>query len=336
MRRRWISLLSVVVMLALGASTVQATEVFLPWSTPVKVEGMSAVRLSAVWYKDQLHIAHGGKDSDAVWHAWWDGKQWMTNRVSNLDGRGTPALVVYQNTLHMIYKGDNNTLWHATSEGHNWTPRGKIPGQKSHYNPSVVLYPYGNQYASSPGGQGGEVLWMWHGGGSKDSKRDEWFSFFDGAAWTPDMKMTGVAENTQALCMHGALLYRASVYFSGITVLSFSSAGWLPTGAKPKDGHSTTPVCLVSDGSDLFMFYRHSRAGSGKPEPIHASVLKGTSWENPWPVKDFLASDSPVVVAVPGKKKQFHLLFTRNKEIYLSSTLTLQPGLKPVMVVPAK
>jgi hypothetical protein len=323
-------------MLTLGASTVQATEVFLPWSTPVKVEGMSAVRLSAVWYKDQLHIAHGGKDSDAVWHAWWDGKQWMTNLVSNLQGRGTPALAVYQNTLHMIYKGDDNTLWHATSEGRNWTPRGKIPGQKSHYNPSVVCYPNGNMYASSSGGQGGEVLWMWHGGGSKDSKRDEWFSFFDGGAWTPDMKMTGATENTQALCMHGALLYRASVYFSGITVLSFNSNGWLPTGEKPKDGHSTTPVCLVSDGSDLFMFYRHSQSDSGKPEPIHASVLKGISWENPWPVKDFLASDSPVVVAVPGKKKQFHLLFTRNKEIYLSSTLTLQPGLKPVMVVPAK
>ncbi|MBI5894884.1 MAG: hypothetical protein HZB24_02330 [Desulfobacterales bacterium] len=332
MRHKLIALLSLISLLTIDTLPVQAAGGLSMFGTPVKVEGMAADRLSAVWYKDQLHVVHGGKNSDAIWHARWDGRQWSTNLVSNLPGRGTPALAVFQGKLHMVYKGDNDTLWHATSEGRNWTSRGRIADQKSQYNPSMAVYPFGNPFT----GQAGEMLWMWHGGGSKDTKRDVWFSFFDGSSWNDDVKMTGVSENTLGLCMHDRYLYRSSVYASGVNIMEFvGNSGWRPMETVPQGAKSTTPVSLVTDGDRLYTFYRHSRSEAGTEAPIHASVYTDRKWETPFPVQNFVSSDSPVAVAVPGKKAQIYLLFTRNKEIYFTSTLTLQPSLKP-QIVPVK
>lgn len=326
MRLKRTALMFLVLLLAIGTSTSQASEGLPFWGAPVKLEGMSADRVSAVWYNGELHIAHGGKNSDAIWHAWWDGRQWMTNRVSNLQGRGTPALAVYQNTLHMVYKGEDNTLWQATSQGRNWTPRGKIPGQTSHYSPSLVFYPY-----DPITGQRSERLWLFHGGGSKETKRDGWDSFFNGSAWSDDQKRPGVSESTVGLCLHNDRLYQSTVYATGVNIIEFvKSVGWRPMETVPQGAKSTTPVALVSDGHNLYAFYRFSRSAPGKQEPIYASVFTGTKWETPFPVKDFVSSESPAVVAVPGQKAQFHLLFTRNQDIYFTSTATLKP-LKPMI-----
>ncbi len=326
MRPKFIAIVFSIFILSIGTIPAEAATGLPFWKTPVKVEGMSASRLSAVWFKNQLHIVHGGKDGDTIWHASWDGKQWMINRVSNLSGKGAPALAVYQNKLHMVYKGKNNALWHATSEGKNWIPKGKIPGQKSHYSPSLVLYPYDIRTA-----QPRENLWMWHSGGSKDTKRDSWYSFFDGSAWSKDQKIIGPSENTMSLCMHKNRLYRAIVYAKGINILYYGKEqGWVPMETIPKKVETTTPVSLVSDGDNLYIFYRRSRLEAGKEEPIYASAFSGRKWEDPLPVKNFTTSDSPVVVAVPGQKGQFYLLYTRNKDIYFTSTQDLKMQFKPL------
>jgi len=293
----------------------------------MKVEGMSASRVFAVWYKDQLHIVHGGKNRDAIWHALWDGKQWMTNLASNLSGEGAPALAVYQDKLHMVYKGKNDTLWHATSEGKNWTPKGQILGQKSHYSPALILYPY-DRFTAQPR----EYLWMLHSGGSKDSKRDLWSSLFDGSAWSDDEKMVGVSEGTVSLCMHKERLYMVEVNATGIIMTHYLKAtGWAPVKTAPKGVHTTTPVSLASDGESLYMFYRQGRSEPGTEAPIYATVMTGERWEDPIPVKDFSASDSPAVVAVPGQKGQLYLLYTnRNGDIYFTHTGELRKQFKPL------
>jgi hypothetical protein len=325
-------LISLVFVFTFCTLTSQASEGLPFWGTPVKLEGMSAVRVSAVWYNDELHIAHGGKNSDAIWHAWWDGKQWSINRVSNLPGEssGVPALAVFQDTLHMVYKGDNNTLWHATSKGRNWTSKGRLGGKKSHFSPSMVVYPY-----EPNTGQVAERLWMFHSGGSKDTKRHLWDSFFNGSSWSDDREIIGVSESTTSACMQDGRLYRSIVYATGISLNAFvKSVGWLQASDVPQlsmEARSTTPVSLVSDGYNLYAFFRNSRSEPGKEEPIYASVLTNKKWEVPFPLRDFVSSESPAVVAVPGQKAQFYLLFTRNKDIYFTTNkLQLKP-LEPLM-----
>jgi hypothetical protein len=299
------------------------------WGTPVKVEGMQASRVSAVWYKGKLHIVHGGKDGDAIWHGAWDGNTWMINRVSNLDGQGAPALEVFQGKLHMVYKGGDDTLWHAVSEGANWTPLGRIPGQKSHYSPSVLLFPFDRVT-----GGAGESLLMFRGGGSKDSKTETWNSWFDGSSWVGNQKVAGAAEGTASLCRHKDRLFRANIYYGGITILPYvSGTGWLQADRfpqLPREARTVTPVSMASDGEDLFVFFRQGRSKEGSEEPIFASVLKGNQWETPVPVRDFTASNNPTVVAVPAQKGKLYLLFTRNKEIWLASSLELKPSLRPL------
>ncbi|MEA5115401.1 MAG: hypothetical protein VB050_15405 [Geobacteraceae bacterium] len=331
MRSQLIALISLVFVSTFGTLTCQASEGLPFWTTPVKLEGMSAPKVSAAWYKGELHIVHGGKDSNAIWHAWWDGQQWSINRVSNLpgEGRGTPALAVFQDTLHMVYKGDHNTLWHATSKGRNWTSRGRLTGQKSQYSPSMVLYPY-----EPSTGQVAERLWLFHGGGSVDTKWQLWDSFFDGTSWSDDRKNVGASDNTTSSCMHAGLLYHSWVYETGIGINTFvKNVGWRQASDVPQlqGARSTTTVTLVSDGHNLYAFYRNSRSQPGKEEPIYASALIGPKWETPFPVKDFVSSESPAVVAVPGRKGHFFLLFTRNKDIYFT-TNQLQPKLlKPLI-----
>ncbi len=316
--------------LILGSGIVTANvspELPLLWEEPVKVEGMFASRISAVWYQDRIHIVHGGKNGDAIWHASWDNKQWMINRVSNLTGEGTPTLAVFQNKLHIVYKEKNNTLWHATSEGRNWTSRGQIPGQKSHYSPGIVPYPY-NRVTGRPG----EYLWLWHSGGSLETKRDLGFSLFDGSAWSNDEKMMGPSEGTVSLCMYKDRLYRVMVYASGIIMTHYvKNVGWAPVATAPRNVHTTTPVSLVSDGENLYMFYRQGKSEPGSEAPIYATVTDGNKWIDPVPVKDFTSIDSPALLAVPGQKGRFYLLFTNhNKEIFITRTIELKNQLKPL------
>jgi len=331
MRSRYIALIAVILAFVVGAGDCKASEPPLLWGEPVKLEGMSAERVSAVWYKDELHIVHGGKDGDAIWHAWWNGREWSINRVSNLPGGGggVPTLAVYRNTLHMVYKGDNNTLWHATSQGREWKSQGRLTGQKSYYSPSMAAYPF-DPYT----GASSERLWLFHGGGSKDTRRKVWETFFDGSAWSDDRETIILSENTVGLCMHDDKLYQSTVYATGVNIMYFvRCVGWHPMETIPHGAKSTTPVCLVSDGDDLYCFYRFSRSGPGKEEPLYASRYKNGTWENPFPLKGFMASDGPAVVAEPGKKGRFHLLFTRNKDIYYTSTQPLKP-LKPLLPQP--
>lgn len=329
--RLLLALISPVLVFAVGALTCQASETLPFWTTPVKLEGMSANRVSAVWYRDELHLVHGGKDNDAIWHARWDGRQWSPpNRVSSLPGgrSGVPALAVLKDTLHMVYKGDNNTLWHATYQGKGWTSLGRIGGQKSYYSPSMVVYPY-----DIGTGQPAERLWLFHGGSSSETKYHMWNSFFNGTSWSDDQEMVGISQNTTSVCMQDGLLYKSAVYETGITFNAFvKGVGWRQASDVPqlvREARSTTPVSLVSDGYNLYAFYRNSRAQPGKEEPIYATVLTGNAlslrWETPFPVKNFVASDSPVSVAVPGKKAQFYLLLTRNKDIYFTSNQPLIP-----------
>ncbi|MBL0226089.1 MAG: hypothetical protein IPQ16_11115 [Geobacteraceae bacterium] len=329
MRLKLIALISLFFVSTFGTLTSQASEELPFWTTPVKLEGMSAVRVSAVWYKNELHLVHGGKNSDAIWHAKWDGQKWSTaNKVSSLPGgsSGAPALAVFQDTLHMVYKGDNNTLWHATYQGKGWTSLGRIGGQKSHYSPSMVVYPY-----DITTGLAAERLWMFHSGGSNDTKAYLWNSFFNGTSWSDDQESIGLSHSTSNSCMHDGILYQSKVYESGITFNAFvNRVGWRQASDVPqlsRQARSTTPVSLVSDGHNLYAFFRNSRSESSKEEPIYASVLTGSKWETPFPVKDFVTSESPAVVTVPGKKAQFYLLFTRNKDIYFT---TNQPQLKPL------
>jgi len=332
MRLSLIALISLVFVFTFSSLTCQASQGLPFWGTPVKLEGMSASRISAVWYKDELHIVHGGKNNDAIWHAWWDGQQWSINRVSNLPGEssGAPTVAVFQDALHMVYKGENNTLWHATSKGRNWTSKGRIGGQKSHYSPSMVVYPYDRVT-----GQTAERLWMFHSGGSKDTKAHIWNSFFNGTSWSDDQESIGVSQSTISSCMHDGLLYQSKVYETGITFNAFvNRVGWRQASEVPqliREARSTTPVSLVSDRHNLYAFFRNSRSESGKEEPIYASVLTDTNWEAPFPVKDFVSSESPAVVAVPGQKAQFYLLFTRNKDIYFTTSQHRLKPLKPLM-----
>jgi hypothetical protein len=331
MRLQLTALVSLVFVITIGAMTCQASETLPFWTPPVKLEGMSANRVSAVWYKNELHMVHGGKDNDAIWHTRWDGRQWSTaNRVSSLPGgsSGVPALAVFKDTLHMVYKGDNNALWHATYQGKGWTSLGRIGGQKSYYSPSMVVYPYDPNT-----GQPAERLWLFHGGGSSENKDHMWNSFFNGTSWSDDQEIMGISQSTASSCMQDGLLYRSVVHETGITFNAFvKGTGWRQASEVPqlvREARSTTPVSLVSDGYNLYAFYRNSRSQPGKEEPIYATVLTGNarslSWETPFPVKDFVASDSPVVVAVPDKKAQLYLLYTRNKDIYFTSNQPLIP-----------
>ncbi len=326
MRPKIMAIAFLVLAFGVSAVTVHAATELQAWGPSVKVEGMSATRVSAVWYKDQLHIAHGGKNRDEIWHASWDGAQWMVNNVSNLSGEGGPSLAVFQDKLHMVYKGKDDTLWHATGEGKNWTSLGRIPKQKSHYSPAVVAYPYDRAT-----GQPKESLWMMHAGGSKDRKAHLWFSVYGGSAWSDDEEVAGASEATVSLCMHKDRLYMATTYSTGINVVEFlKGRGWAPLQSIPKGAHSTVPVSLVSDGENLYMFYRNSRSEEGKEEPVFASVFRGTRWEDPVQVRDFTSSGGPAAVAVPGQKGKFYLLFTRNKDIYLASPLELKKEFKPL------
>ena len=140
-----------------------------------------------------------------------------------------------------------------------------------------------------------------------------------------------MSQGTLGLCLHKDRLYRASIHDTGINVVHFlKGAGWVPAKTVPRGARSTARVSLASDGDTLYMFYRHGTSGPGKAEPVHVSVLDGETWQDPVPVKDVTASDSPAAVAVPGQKGKFYLLFTRNHEIYLASPPELKKAFKPL------
>lgn len=333
MRLKLILLVALFFGVATESANCQATEIPSFWTAPVKLEGMSASRVSAVWYNEQLHIVHGGKNNDELWHAWWDGREWSRNRVSTLpaENRGTPALAVFKNSLHIVYKSVNNTLWHATSQGQNWTSLGQIPGQKTYYSPSMVAYPYNHST-----GQPDNRLWMFHSGAASDNKQYLWDSYFNGVAWSDDQKGPGVSQNAVTHSMHNGRLYRASVYESSITFNTYVNAvGWHQASAVPQlpnSARSTTPIALASDGRSLYAFYRHSRSGAGSEEPVHAAVFTGSTWQTPRAIKDFVTSDGLAVVAVPGDSIQLYLFFTRGKDIYFTGTQSLKPmPLRPLL-----
>lgn len=325
------SILLLLILLLLKPITSYGSDAPLSWHEPVKVPEMRAKRVSAVWYRNQLHLVHGGPDSNDLWHASWDGADWTINRISNLPGesRGTPAVAVFQGALHMVYRDKNGSLWHATSTGKEWTSKGKIPGQKSHIDPSLVIYSY-----DMATGKPAERLWLFHGGGSHDTRSNTWFSYFDGTVWVENQKMLGYSQQPVALVQHQGKLYKASIYEEGITLVRFDNMiGWRQASDVPQlpgSVHSAVPVSLVSDGTDLYCFFRNSRRGPGAEEPLLMSTLSGARWSPPVQVGNLVSSDAPAAVPIPGASGQFYLVFTRNSEIYVASNKALRP-LKPVL-----
>jgi hypothetical protein len=107
-------------------------------------------------FNGRLYIAYGGRDSGALYSAFYTGEKWTGNqKVSDETGTiapklgGTPALAVYDRKLRIVHKGAfSNSLYVETFDGETWSGNQKISEQpggiqpESNFGAGMAVYSY--------------------------------------------------------------------------------------------------------------------------------------------------------------------------------------------------
>jgi hypothetical protein len=144
-------------------------------------------------YRDQLHMVWRGADgNEGIWHAsnatldpTADNNGWSTQEpVPGVATNDIPALAVYQDRLHMAWRGiaGDTGLWHTSFGDDGWRPqdpvRSPVGGMASAAGPSLATY-------------GGRLHMVWRG---IPDDLNLCHSTFDGQGWAPQESIPGTAS----------------------------------------------------------------------------------------------------------------------------------------------
>ncbi len=169
--------------------------------------------------------------------------EWSTNtQIPNLKSKAAPALVAFNNRLHMVFIGDSsNDIFHFKLEGNVWVPAvgttGKIPGQQSKASPALAVF--------------NNVLHMVHLG---NSSNDIWYSTFNNVQWTTNVQSGQQSKDTPALAVYNGALHMVHIGSGSNNLYHrvLNANHWVPLGAdngkipnqSSKAGPALTPLGL--------------------------------------------------------------------------------------------
>jgi hypothetical protein len=169
------------------------------WSGNVKISDMngnispeSDYCPNIAVYKGLLYTVYKGAHSNTLYAAWFDGTTWYGNtKISDMNGgispesNYNPGMVVYNNLLHIVYKGaHSNTLYTAAFDGNVWSGNVKIQDQggnispETNYNPGTVVY--------------NNKLYIVYKGAHSNTLYSAWY---DGSAWGGNTKIKDQSGN---------------------------------------------------------------------------------------------------------------------------------------------
>ena len=138
-------------------------------------------------HSNRLHMVYVEKplqfkrDTHNLWHSIHDGRNWSKPvKVPGQKSKKRPALIVFQNTLHMVHLGNkSNDLWHSTYiPFRGWTVNVRISGKKSRDTPALATV--------------NNRLFMVHTGDDSDTM---WHSVYDGKKWSKSIPIRGMASD---------------------------------------------------------------------------------------------------------------------------------------------
>ena len=147
----------------------------------------------AALFKKQLRISYKGTRDEDLFIAQFDGIEWAGDQRiskqpnSDISPKSTdgPAMVVYGDQLHIVYKGKgNNYLYHAYFDGTTWAGDDRIEVTGSDIDPGtnhgVDLAVFdGKIYTVYKGAHDDDIRWM----------------AYDGLVWRGDQKIRDMTED---------------------------------------------------------------------------------------------------------------------------------------------
>lgn len=120
---------------------------------PGKIDPQSNYSPGVAVFNNKLFMVYKGSDNNMLYSAYYDGTTWFGNKAIkdqpggiNPQTNQSPAVVIFNNRLYLIYKGyNNNVLYTAYFDGTTWfgdTPIVNQPGgvdAKSNYAPGTTV-----------------------------------------------------------------------------------------------------------------------------------------------------------------------------------------------------
>jgi chitinase len=233
-------------------------------------------------YRDKLYLVRQGReDSGWLWCAVFDGETWGTDRLIPRDGgaygvSGSPALCVYQDKLHLVHGGRNDSgwIWWATFDGTTWGTDQLIPTSDHAYglsgSPALCVYQ--------------DKLHLVHG-----SRHDDgyiWWATYDGKTWGSDQLIPTSdhaygLSGSPALCAYQGKLHlfhagRGETDWTWWATYDGTTWGW-PDQLIPTSDHaygvSDSPAAHVYE-NQIFLL-RQGRKNSGW---TWCATFNGKTW----------------------------------------------------------
>lgn len=193
--------------------------------------------------------------------------KWNANtKIANLRSKVTPAIVAFDNGLHMVFVGEtSNELYHWKFDGSQWMPAisatGKIPGQKSKSSPALMVF--------------GNSIHMIHLG---NSSNDIWHSTFNGSQWTVNIQSGQKSKDTPALGVYNNVLHMVHIGNESNDLYHriLDNNRWIPIGSNNgiiSGQRSKSSPALTMLGEELYMMHLGNVSND-----IWHSVYDGKKW----------------------------------------------------------
>lgn len=163
------------------------------WSSDTELSMGSTSGAALVVFRDVLYVVfEGGTGDQQIYYATYNAarNEWGPRRPAGSNRTGSvPGLAVYDDKLHMVYRGHNSEdLYHASFDGENWTGGRKFADHKSLEGPGLAVY--------------GNKLYCVHRGKSGDNQL-YYTSWEPGTYWTGDVMFPAHASSdTPAVIMY--------------------------------------------------------------------------------------------------------------------------------------